>query len=95
MIKKSRFLATVARADDEAAARAVVGEERSRHPLARHHCTAFIVESGSGRPTERSSDDGEPPGTAGTPMLAQLRGSGLVNVVAVVTRYFGGVKLGT
>jgi uncharacterized YigZ family protein len=94
-VKRSRFLARAARADDEAAARAVIAAERARYPDARHHCTAFIVEDGPGPPTERSSDDGEPAGTAGMPMLAQLRGAGLVNVVAVVTRYFGGVKLGT
>jgi uncharacterized YigZ family protein len=95
VVKRSRVLALAARVDDEAAARAVIAAERARYPDARHHCTAFIVEAGAGPPTERSSDDGEPAGTAGMPMLAQLRGAGLVDVVAVVTRYFGGVKLGT
>jgi uncharacterized YigZ family protein len=94
-IQRSRFLAVAARVDGEEAARALIAEARQRYPDARHHCTAFIVDAGQGPPITRSSDDGEPAGTAGRPMLAQLTGSGLVNIAAVVTRYFGGVKLGT
>ncbi|HHW82550.1 MAG TPA: YigZ family protein [Actinomycetales bacterium] len=94
-VRRSRFIATVARADTEEAARAVVAAARVEFPDARHHCSAFIVEVPSAQEVERSSDDGEPSGTAGRPMLEVLRGSGLTNVVAVVTRYFGGVKLGT
>ena len=94
-VKRSRFRTTIARVDDEDAARAVVAEVRHTYPDARHHCSAFIVEVDGSRPVERSSDDGEPAGTAGMPMLDVLRGSGLTNVVAVVTRWFGGVKLGT
>ncbi|MDR0415979.1 MAG: YigZ family protein [Propionibacteriaceae bacterium] len=93
-IQRSRFIAWAARADSEAAARDLFAEARQRYPDARHHCTAFIVADGPGPPVSRSSDDGEPPGTAGRPMLAALAGSGLVDVAAVVTRYFGGVKLG-
>lgn len=94
-VKRSVFAAHVERADDEQAARAVIAAARARAPEARHHCSAFIVEVPHAQPVERSSDDGEPPGTAGTPMLDVLRGSGLTNVVAVVTRHFGGVLLGT
>lgn len=94
-VRRSRFLTTLARVDDEEAARAVIAEVRRTYPDARHHCTAFIVESADARPIERSSDDGEPAGTAGMPMLEVLRGAGVSQVVAVVTRYFGGILLGT
>lgn len=94
-VRRSRFIATVARVDDEATARAVIADARRTWPDARHHCSAFIVEVPGAQPVERSSDDGEPSGTAGRPMLDVLRGADLSQVVAVVTRYFGGVKLGT
>lgn len=94
-VKRSRFLTTVARVEDEAGAREVVAEVRRTWPDARHHCTAFIVEMPGAQPVERSSDDGEPSGTAGRPMLDVLDGAGLVDVAVVVVRYFGGVLLGT
>lgn len=94
-IRRSRFITWLARADDEAAARALVDEARHTFPDARHHCSAFVVRVPGANLVERSSDDGEPAGTAGMPMLEVLRGSGLVDVAAVVVRYFGGVKLGT
>lgn len=94
-VRRSRFLTTLARVDDESAARALVADVRSRWPDARHHCTAFIVEVPGAQPLERSSDDGEPSGTAGRPMVDVLRGADVAQVVAVVSRYFGGVKLGT
>lgn len=94
-VKRSRFIATVARVDDEAAAREVVAELRRQRRDARHHCSAFIVEVEGAQAVERSSDDGEPSGTAGMPMLDVLRGAGISQVVAVVSRYFGGVLLGT
>ena len=94
-VKRSRFITRLARVDDEEAARAVIADVRATYPDARHHCTAFIVDVPDAQPIERSSDDGEPAGTAGMPMLEVLRGSGVSNVVAVVTRYFGGVLLGT
>lgn len=94
IVKRSRFLAIVARADDERAARAVIAEARATHPTARHHCSAFIVDVAGQLPAERSNDDGEPSGTAGAPMLAVLNAAELSRVVAVVTRYFGGVLLG-
>ncbi len=87
----SRFIARLAPAADVAAAEAFVAAERKRDPDATHHCFAWRV----GRPpAERSSDDGEPAGTAGPPMLSALRGAGVTDVVAVVTRWFGGTKLG-
>jgi uncharacterized YigZ family protein len=91
-VKRSRFLATLRRVEDEEAARAVVAELRRRHWDARHHCSAFVL--GPDRSVERSSDDGEPAGTAGAPMLEVLRGAGVSDVVAVVTRWFGGTLLG-
>ncbi len=94
-VRRSRFITWVRRADDEPAARALVTEARAAYPDARHHCSAFVVRVPGANLVERSSDDGEPAGTAGMPMLEVLRGSGLVDVAAVVTRYFGGVKLGT
>jgi len=92
-VKRSRFIATVARVDTEAEARAVVASARASYPDASHHCVAYVLE-GNGVTTAHTSDDGEPSGTAGVPMLKVLTSAGLVNVVAVVTRYFGGVKLG-
>lgn len=91
-VKRSRFLCTVARVEDEAAARAVVDRLRKEHHDARHHCSAFVL--GPDGAVERSSDDGEPSGTAGAPMLEVVRGAGVSDVVAVVTRWFGGTLLG-
>lgn len=91
--KRSVFECWLRRVDDEAAARAVVVEARATHWDARHHCSAFVL--GPDGATVRSNDDGEPAGTAGTPMLEVLTHSGLSDVVAVVTRWFGGTLLGT
>ncbi|WP_279580857.1 YigZ family protein [Fodinicola feengrottensis] len=91
--RKSRFLCLLAPVESEAAAREVVAQRRRAHHGAGHHCSAFML--GPSGQLQRSSDDGEPAGTAGMPMLEVLRGRGLTDVVAVVTRYFGGVLLGT
>ena len=91
-VKRSRFLATLEPVADEAAARAVVERMRREHWDARHHCSAFVL--GADGAVQRSSDDGEPAGTAGAPMLEVLRGAGVSDTVAVVTRWFGGVLLG-
>lgn len=91
-VKRSRFLCTLVRVEEEAAARAVVERMRRQHWDARHHCSAFVL--GPDGALERSSDDGEPAGTAGAPMLEVLRGRGVSDVVAVVTRWFGGTLLG-
>ncbi len=90
---RSRFSCTLARVSSEEGARAVVDQVRRQHWDARHHCMAFIL--GPDRALEQSNDDGEPPGTAGAPMLGVLRGRELTDVVAVVSRWFGGVLLGT
>src|SRR5882757_8331761 len=92
-VRKSRFLCLLAPVSSEAPAREVVALRRRTHHSARHHCSAFVLRPGG--QIQRSSDDGEPAGTAGVPMLEVLRGRGLTDVVAVVTRYFGGVLLGT
>lgn len=94
-VKRSRFLCSLVRVEDEDAARAVVDRLRREHWEARHHCSAFVL--GPRGEIERSSDDGEPAGTAGAPMLEVLRGrsgEGVSDVVAVVTRWFGGTLLG-
>ena len=90
--KRSRFLCTLERVETEPEARAVVDRLRKEHWDARHTCSAFILQPGGA--IQRSSDDGEPSGTAGAPMLEVLRGSGVSDVVAVVTRWFGGTLLG-
>lgn len=94
-IKRSRFIASLARTDSEEAAREFIAQIRREFPDARHHCTAFLIHQDTGPDTARSSDDGEPAGTAGGPMLNVLTESGLTNLTCVVTRYFGGTKLGT
>lgn len=91
-VKRSRFLCTLVRVEDEASAREVVERMRRQYWDARHHCSAFVL--GPGGSVQRSSDDGEPAGTAGAPMLEVLRGREVSDVVAVVTRWFGGVLLG-
>lgn len=90
-IKGSRFIADLAPAGSESAALQVLADVRGREPSATHHCWAFRLSDGR----ERSSDDGEPAGTAGDPILRHLGGADLVDVVGVVTRYYGGTKLGT
>ncbi|MFJ9388621.1 YigZ family protein [Nocardioides sp. NPDC101246] len=91
--KRSRFLCTLARVEDETDARAVVERLRKQHWDARHTCSAFRI-GPPPQPVERSNDDGEPAGTAGAPMLEVLRGAGVSDTVAVVTRWFGGKLLG-
>jgi uncharacterized YigZ family protein len=93
VVSRSRFLCVLERVEDESAARSVVEQARREHWNARHHCSASVI--GPDRSVERSSDDGEPPGTGGAPMLEVLRGRELSDVVAVVTRWFGGTLLGT
>jgi uncharacterized YigZ family protein len=90
-IKGSRFICDLAPAADERSAFGFVDRIRSEAPDATHHCWAFRLASG----VARSSDDGEPGGTAGPPILRRLESGGLVDVVAVVTRYYGGTNLGT
>lgn len=91
-VKRSRFRCTLERVESEEDARAVVERLRKLHWDARHHCSAFVI--GPDAALRRSSDDGEPAGTAGSPMLEVLSGHEVSDVVAVVTRWFGGVLLG-
>ena len=90
--KKSRFIATLKPVGSEEEATAFIHEIKKKYWDAKHNCSAFVIGEGG---LTRCSDDGEPAGTAGRPMLEVLTGAGLNNVCAVVTRYFGGVLLGT
>ncbi|MGN2615534.1 YigZ family protein [Aliivibrio fischeri] len=94
-IKKSIFITYLARTSSVDDAKAFVAEIKAKHSDARHNCWGFVA----GRPEDSMkwgfSDDGEPSGTAGKPILAQLSGSGIGEITAVVTRYYGGVRLGT
>ncbi|MEV7010860.1 YigZ family protein [Streptosporangium sp. NPDC051022] len=91
-IKRSRFICTLAPVGSEGEARAFVAGCKERYADATHNCSAYVI--GGDRRLQKADDDGEPGGTAGTPMLETLLRRGLGDVVAVVTRYFGGVKLG-
>lgn len=91
--KKSRFIAAVSPARSEQEAAAFIESVRKRHYDARHNCPAFVI--GKNRELSRCSDDGEPGGTAGKPILEVINAMGLTDTVVVVTRYFGGVLLGT
>ena len=91
--KKSRFIATVQPVETEEEAVAFIDSMKKKYWDARHNCSAFVI--GSKNELTRCSDDGEPSGTAGRPMLEVLLGQEVHNVAVVVTRYFGGVLLGT
>ncbi|MGK5543453.1 YigZ family protein [Streptomyces sp. URMC 127] len=91
-ISKSRFICALAPAATEEEAQAFVARARKEHPTARHHCFAYVL--GADGAVQKASDDGEPGGTAGVPMLQMLVRREVRYAVAVVTRYFGGVKLG-
>lgn len=94
-IKKSRFITYLRQVDNIEQARLFLQEMRKLHPTARHHCWAAVA----GPPTDSQqygfSDDGEPAGTAGKPMLSALMGSHIGEISAVVVRYYGGIQLGT
>lgn len=93
-VSNSRFIANAAPAATIEAARAIIAEIRAEMPDATHHVYAYIIGHGA-TTTHGMSDDGEPSGTAGRPILSILRGSGLGDIALVVTRYFGGTLLGT
>ncbi|MBQ7678179.1 MAG: YigZ family protein [Lachnospiraceae bacterium] len=93
--KKSRFIAVVKKVHSEDEANAFIAAKKKEHHDARHNCSAYIVTGEGGRKITRFSDDGEPAKTAGQPILEVLSHANLINVVCVVTRYFGGVLLGT
>ncbi|MFI8416251.1 IMPACT family protein [Serratia sp. NPDC078593] len=94
-IKKSRFITLLAPTCGIEAAKAFIQQVRDEHPTARHHCWAFVAGAPDDSQQLGFSDDGEPSGTAGKPILAQLMGSGIGEITAVVVRYYGGIKLGT
>ncbi len=91
-IKKSRFICHAKRVYSEEEARNFITAIKKEHYKATHNCSAFIV--GERSEIKRTSDDGEPSGTAGVPMLGVLENHNLTNICVVVTRYFGGIKLG-
>lgn len=93
MVKKSKFIATISPANTEEKAISFIDEMKKKYYDARHNCSAYLILAGN--EITRFNDDGEPSRTAGLPMLNVLQGENLHNVVAVVTRYFGGTLLGT
>jgi len=94
-IKKSRFITFLSHTDGVEAARAFVQRTKLEHPAARHHCWAWVAGAPDDSQQLGFSDDGEPSGTAGKPMLAQLMGNNIGEITAVVVRYYGGIQLGT
>ena len=90
IVKKSKFIATLYEANSKDEAEKILQETRKKYHDAKHNCYAYIVQN-----IEKCSDDGEPSGTAGAPMLALLKSANLTNVIIIVTRYFGGILLGT
>lgn len=92
VIKKSRFICSIGRANTEEAAQDFIAQVQTANRKANHNCFAYMI--GDKDQVQRESDNGEPSGTAGVPILESLQLAKLHNVVAVVTRYFGGIKLG-
>lgn len=89
IIKKSEFICTLIPCNDENQIPNIINEYREKYQDASHNCIAYIVNQ-----QERANDDGEPSGTAGMPMLNVLKKQELTNIIAIVTRYYGGIKLG-
>lgn len=94
VIQRSRFIASLGHTPSEHTARQFITSVREEFPDATHNCSAFVVKPPDRNEIGHSNDDGEPSGTAGMPMLEVLRRTNMVNVTAVVTRYFGGTLLG-
>ncbi len=90
-IERSRFITYLFRVFDKNKADEYLSEVRKKHPFANHHCSAYICQNGM---VKRAHDDGEPQGTAGKPILDVLEKNELEDILAVVVRYFGGIKLG-
>src|SRR6478609_1018641 len=93
MIRKSRFIGYVKRVETEEAAVNFIQEIKKKHHDATHNCSAYII--GEHDQIQKANDDGEPSGTAGVPMLEVLKKQKLKDTAVVVTRYFGGIKLGS
>ncbi|WP_174614284.1 YigZ family protein [Virgibacillus ihumii] len=92
IIQKSRFIGYVKRVESEEAAQTFIQQTKKKHHDANHNCSAYMI--GENNQIQKASDDGEPSGTAGVPMLEVLKKRDLKDTVIVVTRYFGGIKLG-
>lgn len=92
VIDRSRFIAHVARVETEEDAQAFIADIKKQHWSANHNCSAYMI--GENNLIQKANDDGEPSGTAGVPMLEVLKKRDLKDTVVVVTRYFGGIKLG-
>ncbi|KPB05659.1 YigZ family protein [Bacillus sp. CHD6a] len=91
-IQKSRFIAHIARATTEEEAQSFIQEIKKKHWAATHNCSAYMI--GENNQIQKANDDGEPSGTAGVPILEVLKKKDLKDTVVVITRYFGGIKLG-
>ncbi|MGG0409460.1 YigZ family protein [Peribacillus simplex] len=92
VIEKSRFISHIARVETEDAAQAFIQEIKKKHKDATHNCSAYMI--GEQNQIQKALDDGEPSGTAGVPILEVLKKKELKDTAVVVTRYFGGIKLG-
>ncbi|RLQ96810.1 YigZ family protein [Falsibacillus albus] len=92
IIQKSRFISYINRVESEEEAQAFIQEIKKKHGNANHNCSAYMI--GEHNQIQKANDDGEPTGTAGIPMLEVLKKRDLKDTVVVVTRYFGGIKLG-
>ncbi len=92
VINKSRFIGYIKRTETEEEARAFISEIKNKHKDATHNCSAYII--GKSALIQKADDDGEPSGTAGVPILEVLKRELMYNITVVVTRYFGGIKLG-
>lgn len=93
VINKSRFITYLFKVENEDEAKAKIDEIKALHKDATHNCSAYTV--GDSHQIQKANDDGEPSGTAGVPMLESLKKNDIHNVVTIVTRYFGGIKLGS
>lgn len=93
-IQKSKFITHLKHVDSETEARAFIAAQKKRYYDARHNCSAYCLGEETGSQLQKSNDDGEPGGTAGAPMLEAIKQRNLTDIVVVVTRYFGGIKLG-
>jgi len=93
-IKKSKFIACAAYADSRESALALLESAKQQYPDARHHCWAYLLGNPHSPKSVAMSDDGEPSGTAGKPILNVLQHKGIGDIMVIVTRYFGGIKLG-
>lgn len=94
IVKKSRFITWIAPAENREQAMALLEEARQKYPDARHHCWAYVLGNPANAASAAANDDGEPSGTAGKPMLNVIQHKNIGDIVVVVIRYFGGIKLG-